>query len=494
MGLSSATSVAQSSLAAIAAESAAISRNIAGVNVSGTFSEKTATVVTTGSGGVQANTVTRAQNPTLFIGVLSATSSSATQSVISDGLSTLEETVGDTNSDTSPAAKLSDFMNALQSYESTPSDESLASAAVTAAGGLATTLNSATQTVQQVREQADTNMASSVSTINNLLGQFQSVNAQIVKGSATGSDISDLEDTRDTILTQLSQQVGISTTTGPNNDMSIYTDSGVTLFQGGSPQSVTFQQTSAYAPGTVGNAVFVGGVPITGSAATMPIQSGSLAGYASLRDDTTVTYQSQLDQISNGLISATAETLPSGGTAPGLFSYQGADATGTPPQMPATTTGLGAEIQVNPAVDPTQGGSPDLVRDGINTTFNTAGDASFSTQLQNLTTGLNATQTFASSGEIGKTPSNISDYASASVSWLEAARQNNSNESSFQSTLLTSTTTALSSATGVSLDNEMSKMLDLENSYSSSAQLMTTINNMFSSLVSAVTTIAGNAG
>jgi flagellar hook-associated protein 1 len=493
MGLSSATSVAQSSLAAIAAESAAISRNIAGANATGTFSEKTATVVTTAGGGVEANTVTGAQNPTLFMGVLNATASSATQNAISDGLSTLEETVGDTNSDTSPAAKLSDFMNALQSYEATPSDDSLASAAVTAASQLATTLNSATQTVQQVREQADTNMASSVSTINSLLTQFQSVNTQIVTGSATGADISDLQDTRDTILTQLSQQIGISTTTGPNNDMSIYTDSGVTLFQGGSAQTVTFQPTSAYAPGTVGNAVVVDGIPITGSASAMPIQSGALAGYASLRDDTAVTYQNQLDQMANGLINATAETLPSGGTAPGIFSYQGADATGTPPEMPTAATGLASEIQINPAVDPNQGGNPQLVRDGINTTFNTAGDASFSTQLQNLMTGLNATQTFDSSSEIG-TSSSLSDFASASVSWLEAARQNNSNESSFQSTLLTSTTSALSGATGVSLDNEMSKMLDLENSYSSSAQLMTTINNMFSSLISAVTTITGNAG
>ena len=493
MGLSSATSVAQSSLAAIAAESAAISRNIAGANVTGTFSEKTATVVTTSGGGVEANTVTGAQNPTLFTGVLNATASSATQNAISNGLSTLEETVGDTNSDTSPAAKLSDFMDALQSYESTPSDDSLASAAVTAASQLATTLNSATQTVQQVREQADANMASSVSTINSLLTQFQSVNAQIVTGSATGADISDLQDTRDTILTQLSQQIGISTTTGPNNDMSIYTDSGVTLFQGGSAQTVTFQPTSAFAAGTVGNAVVVDGIPITGSASTMPIQSGTLAGYASLRDDTAVTYQNQLDQMANGLINATAETLPSGGTAPGLFSYQGADATGTPPEMPTSATGLAGEIQINPAVDPNQGGNPQLVRDGINTTFNTTGDASFSTQLQNLMTSLNATQTFDSSSEIG-TSGSLSDFASASVSWLEAARQNNSNESSFQSTLLTSTTSALSGATGVSLDNEMSKMLDLENSYSSSAQLMSTLNNMFSSLISAVTTITGNAG
>jgi flagellar hook-associated protein 1 len=223
----------------------------------------------------------------------------------------------------------------------------------------------------------------------------------------------------------------------------------------------------------------------------MPIQSGALAGFASLRDDTAVTYQGQLDQIANGLISATSEAVPSGTTTtqvPGLFTFTGAS--GTPPAMPSSATGLAGTIEVNPAVDPSQGGNPELVGNGINTNFNTAGDASFTTQIQNLITNLQADQTFSASAGLGTT-SSLSNFASSSVSWLEAARQSNSNEGSFQSTLLTSTTSAFTGATGVSLDNEMSKMLDLENSYSSSAQLMTTINSMFTTLVSAVTAING---
>jgi len=113
--------------------------------------------------------------------------------------------------------------------------------------------------------------------------------------------------------------------------------------------------------------------------------------------------------------------------------------------------------------------------------------------LQSLLTNLQANQTFNASGALG-TVNTVSGFAAASVSWLDAQQQNNSNESGFQSTLLNSTTSALSNATGVSLDNEMSKMLELEQSYSGSAQLMSTINQMFSSLMTAVTAIAGNAG
>jgi flagellar hook-associated protein 1 len=72
------------------------------------------------------------------------------------------------------------------------------------------------------------------------------------------------------------------------------------------------------------------------------------------------------------------------------------------------------------------------------------------------------------------------------VSWLDSEQQNVSSESAFQSTLLSTSTTALSNSTGVNLDDEMSQMLDLENSYSASAKLLTTINDMFADLANAV--------
>ena len=51
---------------------------------------------------------------------------------------------------------------------------------------------------------------------------------------------------------------------------------------------------------------------------------------------------------------------------------------------------------------------------------------------------------------------------------------------------MTQTTTNLSSETGVNLDEQLSKMLDLEHSYQASAELMTTVKSMLDSLLSAV--------
>ena len=47
---------------------------------------------------------------------------------------------------------------------------------------------------------------------------------------------------------------------------------------------------------------------VTGASAVMPLHGGKLAGLAALRDDVTVTYQSQLDEVARGLIETFAES------------------------------------------------------------------------------------------------------------------------------------------------------------------------------------------
>src|SRR5208337_2992856 len=351
-------------------------------------------------------------------------------------------------------------------------------------------LNSGAAAVDQAREQADQDMASSVATINSLLSQFTAANSAVVTGLASGANVAGAEDKRDSLLTQLAQQIGVTTTTVANGSMSIYADSGVTLFQD-IPRTVAFTATPTLVDGVSGSPVTVDGVPITGPNSPMPIQSGALAGYATLRDTLAPQYGAQLDQIAGGLINAFAEsdqsnppTLPS---LPGLFTTPGATSL---PTMSATT-GLAAAIEVNPTVDPTQSGNATLLRDGGIAdpsnpayTYNTSGAASYTSRLQQLAGAIGATQNFDPAVGLGASAS-LSDYANASVSWIQAQNQQASDASSYQSALATQATSALLNATGVNLDAEMTNMLNLENSYASSAKLLTTVNSMFSALLAA---------
>ena len=499
MSLSAAFNIISSSFAANAGQTAVVSNNIANVNTNG-YSRQIANVVTNPDGGVDVSSVIREANAALTEQVSSSTAQAASQQAIANGVATLAQTVSDSSSASStsgadqngasPSARLASLQSALATYADTPDSTSAGDAVVTAAKNLAQSLNSGSATVESVREQADQDMASSVAKINSLLGRFAAANNAVVAGLQSGANVAGAEDQRDSMVTQLAQQIGVVTTTAANGSMSIYTDSGVTLFED-TARTVSFTATPTLIDGASGNAVSVDGVPITGANSPMLIQSGALAGYAALRDTLAPEYGAQLDQIAAGLINAFAEsdqsthpTLPS---LPGLFTTPGAIG------LPSTSAaaGLAAAIEVNPTVDPSQGGNVNLLRDGGISdpgnpayVYNTTGAASYSGRIEELEAAVSATRSFNPSAGLGASAS-LLDYGNASVSWLNSQNQQASSASSYQNALASQATSALSNATGVNLDAEMTNMLSLENSYASTAKLLTTVNSMFSALLDA---------
>jgi flagellar hook-associated protein 1 FlgK len=487
MSLSASLNTALSSLATTAEQTSLTSRNVARAN-DPTASRKTAEVITLPGQGVRLGSVTRVVDAALYKNLLGATSSEAGQRAIVDALDQLEQTVNDTELDASPAALVQKLADAIQQYASAPQQAVSAQAAVGAAKNLANGLNDATDLVQGVRAKADAAIASSVDNLNTLLSRFGAVNAEIIKGSRTGTDVTDYEDQRDQILQQISQEVGIRTTSRANNDMAIYTDSGVTLFDQ-SARAITFQPTLTYTAATTGNAVYADGVPITGSTATMSVDSGRLSGLVKVRDDLAVTYQSQLDEIARGLISAFAESdqsaVPALPDVPGLFTWSGAPA--LPPA--GINAGLAGSITINPLADPDQGGNAALLRDGgmggAAYVYNSTAAASYTDRLQQLLDQLNGTQTFDPATTLN-TSATVGSFASSSAAWLEQVRSTASNEADYRKTLLERSSDALSKVTGVNLDEEMTQMLELERTYQASSKLISTVSSMLDVLMASV--------
>ncbi len=489
MSLTAALNSARSSLMASGIQSSVISRNIAGASAAG-YSRKIAVLDNLPGAGVYVAAIQHAATNGLYTNVLIATSSAAKQSAIYDGLQKIAaSTVDDPELDQSPAAQLNALKKALQQYANAPDNTTLAQAAVTSAKDMATTLNNATNTVQSVRAGADADMATSVANINRLLTQFQTVNTAIVKGTISGDDITDYLDQRDSIVSQLSQELGVQMSIRPNGDAALYTDSGAVLFDK-TARTVSFAPTNAYTAGTTGNAVYIDGVPVTGANSVMPLKSGKLAGLAQLRDKDTVTYQSQLDEIARGLIDAFKESDQSGAAlpdVPGLFTYPGA------PAMPASATvsvGLAGLISVAASVDPDQGGNSNLLRDGAISgnaayQYNTAGNAGYATRLQQLIGDMDASQPFDATTQ-GKPSGSLIDFASSSASWIENQRKTANDNVTYQKTLLDRSTAALSNVSGVNMDDEMSLMLQVERTYSASSKIISTVDEMLKSLLAAV--------
>ena len=492
MSLTAALDSARSSLMASGVQSSVISRNIAGASQAGYSRKITMLDNLPGAGaGVYVAAIQRSASAGLFTNVLTSTSASAKQSAIYDGLQKIAaSTVDDPELNQSPTAQLNALKEALQQYANAPDNVTLAQAAVSSAKDMAVSLNQATQTVQSVREGADADMAASVANINKLLTQFDTVNTAVVKGTISGDDVTDYLDQRDSIVSKLSQEIGISVSIRANGDAALYTDNGGVLYDK-QPRTVTFAPTNVYTPGTTGNAVYIDGVPVTGANSVMPLKSGKIAGLAQLRDNAAVTYQSQLDEVARGLVNAFKESdqsaVPTLPDRPGLFTYPGA------PAMPASATvsvGLAGTINVAASVDPATGGNPNLLRDGAISgaaayNYNSTGNAGFSTRLQQLIGGMDASQPFDVTAQ-GKPSGGLIDFASSSASWIENQRKTANDSLQYQNTLLDRSNSALSNVNGVNMDDEMSTMLQVERTYSASSKLISTVDSMLDSLLAAV--------
>ena len=491
MSLSTSLSIAKFALSTISAQTEVVSRNIAGAGEAG-YVRRSAYAVTAPGGGIMLPSITRDQNLLLLDRLLSVNGSQAGHEALADGLGRLEAIYDDPVYGHAPAALIGELEDALQLYAATPNDALLAASAVDKAVAVADGLNAATATVQQVRAEADADIAQSVARINALLTQFEEVNTTIVTGRPEDPARNEIFDTRDRLLNQISEEIGIKTVLRGDDDVVIYTDSGVTLFEKVA-RDVSFTPSNIFAPATVGGQVSVDGVVVTGDAATMPLRSGRLTGLVRLRDEIAGSVQSQLDETARGLIEVFAEsdkTVPSAlPDAAGLFTHSGAPAVPPPGVL---MTGLAGEISVNASVDPRQGGDALLLRDGGISDpgnpaydYNPSGAAGYSGRLREMINALDAARSFDATAGLADNIS-LGGYAAAAVGWLADVRQDVEADADYHNALKERTSQALSHRTGVNVDEEMTSLLELERSYQASARLMTAVDSMFASLLNAV--------
>ena len=487
MSLSSAINTAQALLSNTAKQTAIVSRNVANSG-NADYSDRQAQLTTSFGGGSQIVTVQRAQDAALLAQVLSGNSSSSAQDALSKGLETLSDAMGGNDYENAPSTLIANLRDALQTYSAQPSNVTSAQSAVLAAKDVANGLNNASATVQQVRSDADAQIATDVDSLNSLLSQFQKANTAVVQGTQAGTDVSDALDQRDKLLKNISQYVGVDTVTGANNSMSIYTADGTTLFET-VPRTVSFTPTTNYADGVTGNQVLIDGVPLKAGTGANSTGQGSIQGLLQLRDDVAPQFQDQLDEVARGLVEAFKETDQSTPATqpdmPGLFTWSGGDV----PSSATVQTGIAATISINAAVDPDQGGDPSLLRDGgINGAAyisNTSDGTGYSDLINSYVSGLSASQSFDSSAGLD-TNASLVDYSSNSLGWLEQFRSSASDASTSKDALASRSQQALSNATGVSIDDEMSRLLDLEQSYKASAKMISTVNEMIGALMDAV--------
>jgi flagellar hook-associated protein 1 len=468
MSLSAALSTAQSILSNTSTQTSVISKNIS--NVGNADYGRREAQLATNQWGAQVVSIARSANDVLFRNNMANLASASGQATLLDGIEQLRALLGGQDYETSTAALMGNFRGSLELFASKPGDMSAAQSAIAEAVNLADSVRKQSTEVQKLRRDTDSEISRQVGELNKLLGEFERANNEVKKASQTGRDANDALDERDRLLKSISEIVGVTTVVRSNNDIAIYTKDGATLFET-VPRPVTFAATPGYDAGTTGNAVLIDGVPLRTGVGGSTSAAGSLSALLQIRDVVAPTAQAQLDEMARGLVAAMPELFQT--SAPG------------DPTAGILMPGAALSLTVNPAMNPLAGGDPMLLRDGLGYAANPTRAAGFSELLDSYVLALNAPMDFDVAAQGGER-SGLLDYAAGSVGWLEAFRQQADQATETKSAAYFRSTEALSNAIGVNLDEEMSRLLALEQSYKASARLIAAVDEMLNSLLSAV--------
>lgn len=394
--------------------------------------------------------------------------------------SELEATIGTPDQPGSLSGRLATFESALIEAGARPDSEARLATLLNAAQGLAQHLNTSSDAIQSARMKADRDIGVQVEQLNTGLARVQNLNYEIQESLARGQDPSSLMDLRQQTIDTISSIVPMRQVPRTGGQVALFTPGGAILLDGRAA-TLDFSQTPFIVAEMTLASGGLSGLAINGHAtsatgARSPVAGGSLAALFEIRDDKAVTAQAQLDAVARDLVDrfqnpALDATRATG--APGLFT----DANAT--FLPVNEIALSSRLAVNSVVDPDRGGAVWRLRDGIGAAV--PGDVGNGALLADMTSALTANRAPASGG-FSSAARSASGLAAEFLSLIGAERHNADTSLSFSVTQH-QTLKLLELETGVDTDNEMQKLMLIEQAFAANARVMTTADDMLQLLM-----------
>jgi len=200
-------------------------QNIANVSSTGYTREKLDQTSATVGQGAQILGISRVYNQFLAAQANAATTANSSSSIQYNQIQSLNGILTDPNAGISPA--MSNFFNSLQDVSNSPSDIAPRQSAIGSAQNLVSSMNYLQSTIDNINIDINTQLAQSVSRINQYADQIVTLNKAIV-GTKDQATLNSLKDQRDTVVNLLSKEVSVSVSS-QNSEYLVTVGSGVPL-------------------------------------------------------------------------------------------------------------------------------------------------------------------------------------------------------------------------------------------------------------------------
>jgi flagellar hook-associated protein 1 len=431
---------------------AATTNNVANVNTPGYSREEPVLVASdpvvleplTFGTGVTLENIQSITDPVLESQIQQQTQAQSQYSTLASALEQTQTNFSSTAGDIGTA--ISNFFASINQLSTNASDLSLRQGVLTAAGNLASAFNTTANNLTEQQGSLDLSVVQQVSQINQLSQQIAQLNGQISNLQNLDQNAGTFVDQRQQAIDQLSSLVDVSVIPA-DNSLTLTTANGAPLVTGEQSYQLTTQANSAG----------LHEVYSEGNNITSQITSGQLGGTLQARDQEIPAIQSQLDTLAAGIANSVNAVQTTG------YDLNGNLATNEPlfNAPPANTTGAAASLSVA-ITDPSQIAASSDGTEGSN------GNAE---AMYALSTGTSID---------GQSPT---DYYSGIVFNVGNDASNASAEQTASAGVLQQLNDQLGSVSGVSLNEEAANMVQYQDAYQASAQVITTINDMMYAVI-----------
>lgn len=281
-----------------------ISHNVSNVNTVG-FTRKVlaqeSRVLAGYGAGVQVGEITRNIEEGLLRDLRSEGGSEAEYQVVNDFYQRMQDMFGKVGDESSISHVINQLAQDFEVMAQQVSKPTIQQQAVQSALDVTTLLAKMTEQIQSLRLQADRGIEDAVSRVNDLLSQVESLNDKIVFNSATGLDSVDLEDKRDTAITELSKYLDVHYFLRADNSMMLFTGAGKTLLDSNARDLIHSAATDVRPEMTLAGDSF-DGVSLDNVDVSTTLMRGKLKALIDLRDGILPDLQGELDELSRQMM------------------------------------------------------------------------------------------------------------------------------------------------------------------------------------------------
>ena len=285
--------------------------------------------------GVNVEGVTRAFNQAAVTQLNTSQSSLSQLNALQNYTSQIDNLFGTTAGGLTTA--LQNYYNGWSAVADNPTSSAARQALLGDASALAANLNSTSSQLQEMNSDVNTRITADVNQINSIGTQISALNTQIAQSSGSGQAPNQLLDQRDQLVSNLSQLVGVTTTSNTDGSINVYLGNG---------QPLVLDQ-NTYKLSTVPNQfnasqLEVASTASDGASISSSITSGDLGGLLSARTQAIDPALNQLGQIATA-VAQTANTQQASGLdlngqlGSALFSVGAPVATASSANTDATT-------------------------------------------------------------------------------------------------------------------------------------------------------------